>query len=395
MTKVAERIRSIDAFRAVTMFFMIFVNDIDSMPNTPIWLHHAGEKADALGFADIIFPAFLFIVGLSIPFAFKNRELQGHHHKTPWRIIMRAFLLIFIGFFHANMETYNEATALLPQPVWESLLTISFFLIFLDYSPQTSAVKRYLLQGLGIVLLVILSLLYKTSDPGHTWLHLTWWGILGLIGWAYLICALIYYYTGGQLWVQAAVWLFFMFFNIDFHYGWLNFLRPMQKYVWLAGDGAMQAFTMAGVFVSVLYMRLKQRRDINMLWIGMILMSVILFNLGFIVRYLTGGISKANDTPSWVLICTGIALVVYAFFIYLVDFKHKYQWFDIIKPAGTNTFMCYLVPYIFYPLYQLSNIGYPEYLSQGVGGLVKGLVLSLLMVWITGLLEKVNIRLKI
>ena len=395
MNNLAARIRSIDAFRAVTMFFMIFVNDIDSMPNTPSWLHHAGENSDALGFADVIFPAFLFIVGLSIPVAFQNRALKGHHHKTPWRIITRAALLIFIGFFHANMETYNEAAALLPEPVWESLLTISFFLLFLDYSPQTAAIKRHILQGLGIVLLVTLSCLYKTTDAGHTWLHLTWWGILGLIGWAYLLCALIYYYTNGRLWVQAAAWLFFMFFNIDFHYGWLNFLRPIQKYVWIAGDGAMQAFTMAGVFVSVLYMRLKQQRDINMLWIGLILMSIILFNLGFIVRYLSGGISKANDTPSWVLICTGIALIVYAFFIYIVDFKHKYNWFKIVEPAGTNTFMCYLVPFIFYPLYQLSNIGYPEYLSQGAGGLIKGLVFALAMVWLTGLLEKVNIRLKI
>jgi len=394
MNKILDRIHSIDAFRATTMFLMIFVNDIEGMPNTPEWLHHAGENVDALGFADTIFPAFLFIVGLSIPFAFQNRIKQGDY-QIPLRIVIRSFALVLIGFYHANMETYNETTAILPKPVWESLLTISFFFIFLDYSKETHRVRKYLFQGFGVALLIFMSVIYKSNDPGYTWLHFTWWGILGLIGWAYLLCALIYYYSKGFLWIQAAAWLFFMFFNIDFHYGWLNFLSPVQKYVWIAGNGAMQAFTMAGVFVAVLYMRLKARRDINMLWIGMILMSVILFNLGFIVRYLSGGISKANDTPSWVLICTGISLVVYAAFIFLVDFKHKYSWFNIIKPAGTNTFTCYLVPFIFYPLYQMSNIGYPEYLSQGTGGLIKGLVFALAMVWITGLLEKINIRLKV
>jgi len=394
MQRFLERIHSIDAFRAVTMFMMIFVNDVEGMPNTPAWIHHAGENVDALGFADTIFPAFLFIVGLSIPFAFHNRIKIGDY-KITWRIITRSFALILIGFYHANMETYNEAIAILPKPVWESILTMSFFFIFLDYSKDTPKWRRYLFQGFGVALMIWMSWIYKTSDAGYSWLHFTWWGILGLIGWAYLVCALIYYYSNGLVWVQAAAWLFFMFFNIDYHYGWLHFLDPIQKYFWIAGNGAMQAFTMAGVFVSVLYMRLKAQRDVNMLWIGMILMAIILFNLGFIVRLYGGGISKARDTPSWVLICTGISLVVYAFFIFLVDFRNKYNWLKVIRPAGTNTFMCYLVPFIFYPLYQMSNIGYPEYLSQGTGGLIKGLVFALAMVWLTGLLEKINIRLKV
>jgi predicted acyltransferase len=394
MSNLINRIRSIDAFRAVTMFLMIFVNDLDGVPNTPQWLKHAGINADALGLADTIFPAFLFIVGLSIPYAFKKR-LHNENAQIPMRIITRSFALIFIGFFHANMETYNDPATLLPQPVWESLATFSFFFIFLDYSKVESKTKRYLFQGFGIVLLAAMCLLYKSTDPNHPWLHLTWWGILGLIGWSYLVCAFIYYYSNGVLWVQAAAWIFFMFFNIDFHFGMLNFLSGIQKYMWIAGNGAMQAFTMAGVFVSVLYMRLNQNKEIKMLWVAMLLMAVILFNLGFIVRYFSGGISKARDTPSWVLICTGISLVVYAFFIFLIDVKQKFHWFKVIEPAGTSTFTCYLVPFLFYPLYQMTNLGYPEYFNQGPGGLIKCIIFSFVMVWLTGLLQKINVRLKI
>jgi hypothetical protein len=43
----------------------------------------------------------------------------------------------------------------------------------------------------------------------------------------------------------------------------------------------------------------------------------------------------------------------------------------------------------------MSNIGYPEYLSQGAGGLIKGFVFALVMVWLTGLLENLNIKLKV
>lgn len=394
MSKILSRVRSIDAFRAVTMFLMIFVNDIDGMPNTPAWIQHAKINADALGLADTIFPAFLFIVGLSIPFAFQNRITRGDFH-TPLRIVTRSFALIVMGFYFSNIDSYNEAAALLPRPVWESLLTFSFFFVFLDYTKETPLIRKYLLQGFGILMLVTLSILYKSNAPGHPGLHFSWWEILGLIGWSYLVCALIYYYSKGYLWIQAAAWIFFMFFNIDFHFGMLNFLNPLREYVWLSGNGAMQSFTMAGVFVAVLYMRLAEKKELKLLWIGILLMAVILFNLGFIVRYFSGGISKMRDTPSWVLICTAISLVVYAFFIFVVDFKNKYKWVKPIEPAGTNALTCYVVPGLFYPLYEMTNFEYPEYLSQGTGGIIKCLLFALAMVWITGLLEKVNIKLKI
>ncbi|RFZ82867.1 DUF5009 domain-containing protein [Mucilaginibacter terrenus] len=394
MTKLVDRIRSIDAFRAVTMFLMIFVNDLDGIPGTPEWLKHAGINDDALGLADTIFPAFLFIVGLSIPYAFENR-IRKDDAKIPLRILTRTFALVFIGFFHANMETYDEANAVLPRPVWDSLATFSFFFIFIDYSKSTSLIKRYISQGLGIALLIAVCAVYKSNDPGHPWLHLTWWGILGLIGWAYGVCAFIYYYSNGVLWVQAAAWLFFMFFNIDVHFGLLNFLAPVQKYVWLSGNGAMQAFTMAGIFVSVLYIRLNKTGELKLLWVGMFLISVILFNLGFIVRYFSGGISKLRDTPSWTLICTGISLVIYAVFVLIVDVGKKYNLFKIIEPAGTSTFTCYLLPFLFYPLYQMTDFNYPQYMDQGTGGLIRSLLFAFVVVQLAGLLERVNVKLKI
>ena len=58
-----RRLGSIDVIRALTMYFMVFVNDLWTDKDIPAWLEHAPGKADAMGFADIIFPAFLFIVG--------------------------------------------------------------------------------------------------------------------------------------------------------------------------------------------------------------------------------------------------------------------------------------------------------------------------------------------
>ena len=72
-----NRIASIDILRALTMYFMIFVNDLWTLEGIPEWLGHASRGEDRLGFADIIFPLFLFIVGLSIPFAVKARRKKG------------------------------------------------------------------------------------------------------------------------------------------------------------------------------------------------------------------------------------------------------------------------------------------------------------------------------
>jgi len=396
MSKHSQRLHSIDVFRAVVMFLMIFVNDLEGVPGVPQWLKHAGDRVDGLGLADTIFPAFLFIVGLSIPFSLKSRAAQGSDkYRLLIHIISRSVALIFIGFIHANMETYS-ATAPLPQAVWEVLITISFFLIWVDYPLHISKIATQLLRLIDILLCIALCLLYKSNaGMGHTWLHFSWWGILGLIGWAYLFCAVICVLSDSALWAIVSAWVFFLLFNLDFHFGWLNFLNGTQGYVGLAGNGAMQAFTMSGVIISMVYARYKNSNQAALVWVMLLMLSVIMFNMGFVVRYFSGGISKANDTPSWLMICTGINIIAYGFFMFLVDVLGKQRWFSLIKPAGTNTLTCYLLPFMFYPLYEMTDFGYPDAFTHGTGGLIKCIVFALLMVGLTGLLERKHIRLKI
>jgi len=132
--KTSLRINSIDIFRAITMFLMIFVNDLWTLEGMPKWLLHAEANEDYLGFSDIIFPAFLFIVGLSIPLAIQARQIKGETDKnTFFHVISRAASLLIMGFFHVNLSSYNHSLALLPKPVWQILITVSFFLIWLDY----------------------------------------------------------------------------------------------------------------------------------------------------------------------------------------------------------------------------------------------------------------------
>ena len=93
-TTTPQRIVSIDVFRALTMLCMIFVNDFWTLLNIPHWLEHARRTEDMLGFSDVVFPCFLFAIGLSIPFAIEARFTKGEKTmKIISHILLRSFAL--------------------------------------------------------------------------------------------------------------------------------------------------------------------------------------------------------------------------------------------------------------------------------------------------------------
>jgi predicted acyltransferase len=395
MPSFKQRLASIDVFRALTMFLMIFVNDLWSLTNIPQWLAHTEAAEDGMGLADIVFPAFLFIVGLSIPFAIGSRWSKGASQTNiVGHILVRSLALLVMGLFHVNLESYNSDAALLSKQLWEILLTISFFLIWLDYAPSLSKQKKYTLQGIGIALLAFLAITYKGGENGNTvWLKPHWWGILGLIGWSYLLSSLVFLFSKGKLLALISALIFFTFFNIAAHAGWLHWLEPVRPYIWITGDGSLPALTMAGVVTAVLYSSLAEKGKYNICFMLLLAFGVVMLAGGFAIRPL-GGISKIRATPS-VMICTGISILFFTALIWLVDRKNKQNWFAIIKPAGTSTLTAYLLPYIVYPLYILIGIGFPVFVLNGIVGLIKSLVFALLIILLTGLLAKWRIRLKI
>ena len=106
---MTKRILSVDIFRAVTMLLMIFVNDLWTLHGVPHWLEHAAANEDGMGFSDTIFPAFLFIVGLSIPFAIGSRMARGDSkYSILLHILKRTLALVVMGFFMVNQENFNH-----------------------------------------------------------------------------------------------------------------------------------------------------------------------------------------------------------------------------------------------------------------------------------------------
>ena len=126
-----ERITSIDALRGLVMFTMIYVNDLAGVSNkiVPGWMKHFRGK-DGMTFVDLVFPAFLFIVGMSIPFALGSRLSKGEPlWKITLHVIARTLSLLFVGVLMVN-ETPSSDKMGWSGALWATLMYFSAILAF-------------------------------------------------------------------------------------------------------------------------------------------------------------------------------------------------------------------------------------------------------------------------
>ncbi|MCE6990058.1 DUF5009 domain-containing protein [Dyadobacter sp. CY323] len=397
MTKNAPlRLDSIDTFRALTMFLMIFVNDFWTLQNIPQWLKHSRAAEDAMGLSDVVFPCFLFIVGLSIPFAISNRKAKGDtSFIIVFHIIERTFALLVMGVYTVNLENALGDLMVINKQVWSLWMVIAFFLIWNVY-PRHSGIRNTSLKIVGYIILAALAVVYRGGDPASpSGMGTLWYGILGLIGWSYLICALIYFFTGDRLVGVIIGWLFLVLFNLGDFAEILHPLDGIRNFVWIVGSGAMPAFTMGGVVASVIYRHYVNQKGINQTYLLiLVILGVICFFYGFGTRPFWG-ISKIRATPAWIGICSGISFLAFAFLFWLVDLRKIKNWANVLKPAGTATLTCYLIPYVWYAVITIFGISLPMYLRTGLAGLLKSLSFALLVILVTGIINRLGVKLKI
>ncbi|MBT8315149.1 MAG: DUF5009 domain-containing protein [Maribacter sp.] len=388
------RIASIDILRALTMLLMIWVNDFWTLSNTPKWLMHAKPNEDYLGFSDVIFPLFLFIVGLSIPFAIENRlvkkESIAHLAK---HIAIRSFSLLIIGVFMVNYETHHETIGL-GKWLWCLLMALAVSLVWTQWGKSPVPKKWHVvLQSLGWGILVFLVYMYRGGSDGEAIMKPQWWGILGLIGWAYAINALTYLFTKGNLFLLIFLWLLFNLLSIGDAIGILDNLPNSLSYFSVWYSGTIPAFTTAGIIASVLFRRLS-KFGISRALLSLTTLGVINIVIALATRHFWG-ISKVPGTPSWLMVCTGIGFLAFVILYYIVDIKKQKSWAKIIIPAGTATLTCYLIPYFTYPIRNLTGIELPYFLNEGIVGLVGSFCFALLIVIFTGWLQKKGFSLKL
>ncbi len=385
------RVKSIDILRALTMLLMIFVNDLWTLTDVPGWLGHKAAYEDGMGLADVVFPAFLFIVGLSIPHAIRARQKKG---QSKWQILRhiteRSLALLIMGIFMVNLEHIHATNLPIPKVLWQILMIAAFFLIWNTYSEsRKDRFQPWILKGTGWTILVFLAVIYTGSVNGEeTWMRIHWWGILGLIGWGYLLSALAFLLLGNRPGILSMFFILLMLLNVN------EFKSPFGFTLKMVVSASNHALVMGGVVLTSVMIRLEERNRIKYL-VPVILASAAALTLfGFLTRPIWG-ISKIQATPSWTAICAAISALAFAGMHLLADRAGWSGWAGIIKAAGTSTLTCYLVPYFVYAIRELSALTLPPALTTGSVGILKSLLFAILIIQITGILERMHIRLKI
>ena len=384
---------AIDMFRGLTMALMVFVNEFWKVYDVPHFLEHFDTLEDGMGVADVVFPMFLFAMGMSIPYALERRISNGCSTlSTLKHIISRSFALLVMGAFICNQESRAMVGN---RGLWVLLMVAGFFLVWNAYKPSFRYAK--LLQWGGILLLAGLALCYRTEDGGF--FRAGWWGILGQIGWAYLFASLAYLLCrDGRQWVLAALWGGLCLVNLtvapmrngETLLGGYTFLSDFTDALHL-GNGSIGIMALGGVLTSLAERRLAGRSMLRKVSVGVVAAAV----LSLLAASAHRGwiISKNLSTLPWCLYVSAVAVTLYTLLRVLE--KHGLtSWSKPLSPAGTATLTVYMLPYLYTALWYFFDMSGPAWLCGWVG-VAKSALLSATCVFLTWCLGKAGIKLKI
>jgi heparan-alpha-glucosaminide N-acetyltransferase len=423
------RVASVDALRGSVILLMIFVNDVAGVRAAPAWLKHVGAGADGMTLPDVVFPAFLFIAGMSVPLALGRALARGQtKRRILVRVLKRTLTLLIMGVLMVNMEEHNPGY----RGLWGLLVYLAFFMAILvvPLSPEWKRKILTIVRVIGFVALAALALAYRTADGKHlilgpifdqsdtVWLRHSWWGILGLIGWAYLVTALIYLVWGHRReWLIGATGLLAMLYLAD-HEGlfsrvdsraWLTWAAPAIRQIKHLFEGvnahvsigeslgSLASISMAGCCLGTLLShdsRIRTHAE-RLRWtvtfgIGLV-MTTLLFDPMF-------GINKIQATPAWCFLCASLATLTWAVLYWIMDVRGYCAWSLVVRPAGMNPLTAYILhPWVFMIAGLLHiPIGFYKSSKLPVSVNILGcLAMAFAIVSLTGLIGRLGYRMKV
>lgn len=392
----SNRLMSIDIMRGITLFLMLFVNDL-YVPGVPKWLVHTQVSEDGMGLADWVFPGFLFMVGISIPYALEGRNKKGQKDAKIWRhILVRTFSLLLIGVLMVNIPRLNPTLTTMPMELWAILVYVCIFLIWNQYSIPSKNTKIFrLLRLLGVVALVVLVTLFKAGTTENPeWISTSWWGILGLIGWGYFAASATFLSTRGKFVGVVLVWLLFLMLNVLSQLGRLENLSVLDPYIGVLLNGNIPTLVLSGLIVGMLLKKYKH---------NVVKLLCVLFSLGIfflvlgVVLHQYFIVSKILGTPSWAMYCSGISVLFFCLLFVIIDVFKWTGWAKLFLPAGQNSLTTYLAPdIIYYTIWGLGlNVLFYKQSESVLLAVCGSLVWAFLMIGFATLLSKIHIKLKL
>ncbi len=399
---------SIDLVRGADVLLMLFVNEMAGVRGTPAFLLHKPHDADGMTITDVVFPAFLFITGLAIPFALGGRLRRGYAGAVWRHIFGRTLALLVMGVLMVNAEQPGAGGPISPD-LWNALMSLGVVLVWLAPPRDGPARPRTWLRVAGAALLVALVFLYRSRDAtGLIQIRPHWWGILGLIGWSYLVAASAYVLARDRPAILlGGVALLYCVYLADEagRAAWLVALSPYFSVGRIVASHS--AVALSGTLLGVLLLRHRQEGGSPRRLVGAALgYAAALAAAGALLHELHGlhpafSINKVLATPAWCLLSAAITTAFWVGIFVLTDVGRWERWPKAPFIAGGNALLCYLLAPFLLSLFALiaslfggTNLYHRLGESTAIG-VVRSAVFAWIVVRLGGLLRDVGIGMKI
>jgi predicted acyltransferase len=305
----SERLLSLDVFRGLTIAGMILVNNPGSWGSIYPSLKHAPWHGVTP--TDLIFPFFLFIVGIAITFSLSKRKTRGDNKgKLILQIVRRSVILFALGLFLHSIKfddgvPYLTLEGIRIPGVLQRIGVVYFFSALL-----------FLFTDIKIITYISFALL------------LIYWGLMTLIpvpgiGYANLEPAtnlaawLDYKLLAGHLWVYTKTW------------------DPEGILSTIPAVSSALFGIIAGHWLR------SNTSDLNkVVWMFVIGNFALLISMFWDIWF---PINKNIWTSSYVLYTTGLALIILAISYFLIDIKKSTWWTKPLVVYGVNAITVYFL----------------------------------------------------
>ena len=316
---------SLDVFRGATIAAMILVNNSSIGQETFAPLRHA--KWNGWTFADLVFPFFLWIVGVSLAFSFTRRIDEGADRPHLMLHTLRRAALLFglglllNGFPHFNLETIRIPGVL--QRIAVCYLVGAAIFMYTSWHAQV-----YWIIGLSTTYWMMMTLI---PVPGHGP------GVLNPIGnFAQYVDNLL---LPGHLYSSAKVW------------------DPEGIVGTLPAITNLLFGTLCGTLLQRDGLDVREKTIWMFVW-GLVLAALA----GFLYHFMP--INKKLWTPPYALLTSGCALLAFACCYWFIDVLNKKDWSGLLVIYGANPIAIYVASVVFAKL--LSLLGVSTRLYAGV-----------------------------
>lgn len=295
------RLLSLDVFRGFTVAAMILVNNPGDWGNIYAPLKHAAWHGCTP--TDLIFPFFLFIVGVSIAYALgTKKELQANHSKLILTALKRALILFGLGLF---LSLFPKVFT---EPI-EALKTVRI---------------PGVLQRIGVVFFICAVIFIKTNKKTQLWIF----SVILIVYW--LLMTIVPVPGVGFANLEPET-------NLG---AWLDRTILTEAHLWKSSrtwdpEGILStlpaiATGLSGVLIGT-WLKRKDRDDsVKVSWMFTIGVLAVIIGL---IWDLFFPINKALWTSSYVLYAGGLATLGLALSYWLID-VHGYR-------KGTKVFVVY------------------------------------------------------